>query len=1402
MATFGNYEILQELHRGPLGAMLRARLPGEPGDFAIKVFDPAMMGLLEADGATQTFLDRVAMQKLLASRGARHWAPIHELNSTEEGAFYVTDFYPLTADQLIADNVPLDARALWAVVSGVVKGLLELRSRRRRAHGNLKPTNVLIAGEVADLETAPILLTDPATEGATPEAQAEDMFALGSLIHGLVLHRPFRASPRPTDDLAIHESDVDSAAASPTHGTWPLAASPQWQRLGRQGNAWRELCSSLLAPDPKQRPDSLEAVVEVLRDLMPRRQLPLPNVSLPSLPTLPAFRRPRLPRLPVRKLLVAALVPLTLAVIAGVGALVLARMNDSARAELSAVNAQWFGPFEQSLRDPARRKLFAADPDLKTIVDELQQADAKGISFNPGAGSRYSLAGYQRTREALAIAQRIRQDLSPGQWHRLAETVALQQRFEARRWDQPATFLAQLVRQTQPTPDAPTAVGIERFLRVQPRIAAAVPSLDAAWKRLDLHLQVLDGTRDPVLVAFAQALRGSGTSAITLTDEGAQGLSDLQAVQPTADKLVEVVRNGFPQQYGRERFARDVESRLNLVKPKAEDIDDWLRNVDQYALVQLDDASRPVSSLRLAMEKLVRDVGRQPLSAEERAPFEPLRAQLEGQIKTFRQTKFARKDALQQTGEVAARWNALQKELDAARTQWVKLEDPREWVASVDQPMAATSDQVKARWKGWTDWLQGRADVLAADQKAFAVTKKATESLKAALGGLDETFPPVPLGLSESFAAAAWDRRERELGELTKWAVPSQTSDAMPVPPEAEVIKAGADRFAAWCANLKALSGDFPLNDEFLTPDDRPDLKWAAKQKDFWNDPLVQRLVQKDVARIRALAAVATASRADLVKLASESTVAEVAVAAWKRLGNDSGDAKMSPPWPTQKGELEQESKLLARLHETSKAIHDPATRDALLADLKAQAPQRWRRFAGSASADELPEAARLRSVFGVGAAEVAQLDPAPRFNLALYTARVAAGDGTPGVIRSAVDELKAAGAELKTLPDISDLLGKLARISDPEPVAARLAAEKLDPQKLPDTVTLTIRNSPYALTFARVAPEGQRPFYLGTTEVSLGMFIDLVSASGSWAEANALLGNLNSPVPLHGPQAWARPGSASQAITRWDTWRFDGGQAFDFEPSLRQTRFNRHALAEKFGSNPLLTHPMQQVPAQAALYAAGLASCRLPTPREWQAAYEVERKHTSDADWNLCDQTWRVQQDYTAANRIPQWPDAGMTGVFWPRQVPRPAQPKARPTTDGTLFFKTVDAPDAPAGAAGVTAAGTFLHLVGNVAEFTCDHPDVFDAWTQKNTADGIAGFLRTASDRTFVIGGSALSAPELDVSRPYPVNSTAEPYADVGFRLAFTAPAAHVAERLKWVVEQQQYLPNSAVASVKTGQ
>ena len=161
------------------------------------------------------------MQKLLAARGAKYWAPVHELRTTDEGAYYVSDYYPLTARKLVETNTELSAKPLHAVVGSVVKGLLELRMRHRRSHGNLKPENVLVAGSADDLLNAQVVLCDPAAESEGPAGRAADLFALGDLIHQLVLHRPYGAEAGHTQATGAQ-----------------LAEAPGRCRRRRSGRSW------------------------------------------------------------------------------------------------------------------------------------------------------------------------------------------------------------------------------------------------------------------------------------------------------------------------------------------------------------------------------------------------------------------------------------------------------------------------------------------------------------------------------------------------------------------------------------------------------------------------------------------------------------------------------------------------------------------------------------------------------------------------------------------------------------------------------------------------------------------------------------------------------------------------------------------------------------------------------------------------------------------------------------------------------------------------------------------------------------------------------------------------------------------------------------------------------------
>jgi len=1356
MTHYGRYETVEELYRGPLGHVAMAHLMGddEADEFVVKVFDPALMGLLEADAATQTFLDRAGLQKLIFDRGAQHWAPIYEMKAIPEGAYYVTDFYPLTSQKLLDAKVAVTSADLHWLVGSIVRGLLEMRSARKRSHANLKPGNIMIASREG-LNGAAIFLTDPASSGKSADDRVSDMRSIGKLVHQLVLGQPWNG-----------EQD------------WPISDGPQWSKLGREAKGWRELCQQLL--DPNARPEDVEALGAAVDALVPR----------------PPKRR---------HLLALAALP----VVGLIGLMgVIAHSNYIDTQKLATVDHAWFSQFAKAMEDPARRERYRGDPNLKLVVDELEQAEAKHVPLNAQPPEGLRLGGADESREIYGAIKRIESDLSSDHWNRLTDAISLKDRYAQRRWDQPAEYLAKLLHETQPAEGTDVAAGIDRFLHAWPHASSDAETTEAVWKPFDADLQAAEQTGDKTLTLFAGALRRSAVTPLHMDDEGLHGLEELRGDAALAAKLAEVARVGWPGNYGRERLAKDVESRLNMVDPTADDVKRWVQGVDGYRLVRLDESSQAVASLMQSFNKTKDDINRQGLAGDERAKADRAEAELDGRIKTLKSARYLSRDVRSNGGELAASCSAVQRDIESLRRQWVKLDDPGEWLAFVDQPLAVSSDRLKERWKQWVGSQRLRSAELAQNHVAFVAAKKGADSVRAALTALDQKFPQVPLGLSEKFASAAWEKRELALGALSQWASPAAPSTmpstapaadmfagALPLPPIDLGLDEPAAKYAEWVGNLKELNRDFPVTRELLTLEDRPDQKWKAKSPAFWNDPTVQTLVRLDISRLGNLQNVADATREQLVGMATGSTVPEVAYAAWWRLGlpadGHAGSVPaVSPAWPTQKGELDAELGIRARLETMLKGLRDNAEATAPLAQLKDQAPVRWRRNTETCDPDLLPASARLLRSFAVDEAQVNKLSPNAHFDFFLYLAKLAAAGARDEQVSAAADNLRVSAANFKDRPEIADLIVRLEHVGDPEP----MNDPRLQEQKPGDAYKLSIKNSPYSVQFVRVAAPGVRPFYLATTETSIGMFMDAVGAANAWPGANALL---TPPGRVLGPQAWARDTNPANPIVRYSTWRFDDGrnpaQEFDFVQTLRQTKFNRHTLASDLGGNPQEEHPIQQVPAQAAMFTAALLNCRLPTVREWQSAYTLFEAKTDVHKWNLRDQTFKMQLDYRAQGAPNQWPDNEVSGAYWPKDRPRPGEPKVVDNDDGTLLFRKVDAP----------GGSTFLNLVGNVAEFVCNAPEAFDGLPGRQTPDAVAQFAASmvkapkgasatkASGKLFVIGASALSDPSLDPIKPYPVSSPTEPFADVGFRLAFTAPALTVAERLKWAIDEQQYLP-----------
>ena len=385
---------------------------------------------------------------------------------------------------------------------------------------------------------------------------------------------------------------------------------------------------------------------------------------------------------------------------------------------------------------------------------------------------------------------------------------------------------------------------------------------------------------------------------------------------------------------------------------------------------------------------------------------------------------------------------------------------------------------------------------------------------------------------------------------------------------------------------------------------------------------------------------------------------------------------------------------------------------------------------------------------------------------------------------------MQKAAAQLADRNAGADLLRRLARVDEKEAFAG---------QALGDEHPVPLDGADAPLVFKRVKAPGLRPFYLSTAEVSFAQFAAAIDAQSAWDDLRSLVwspqpGDIGDP--RRGPRTWEwvmKPAPRMYATTLW----LAPDEANDYPKEFREGKFNAAVLSDAVGGTPKEHHPVQYVPAEAAMYFAALTGCRLPTSDEWRAAYDAYEKDVPRAEWNLRDRTWEQQRDHVApalagggASAAPHGPHAPDADVYLPSQ-PRAgvgAAAKAYPHRDGTLFFR-------PAGRGGGRA---LQHLVGNVAEFVCDAPDAFEQLPEKN-AQRVKAFAAEAAPRLSVIGGSALSPPEVPYDVPHPVKPGAA-FADVGFRLAFTAPSRNLAEKLEWVLAGQGFLRPGGDGAAKT--
>jgi hypothetical protein len=236
MQSCGEFEVGREFASGSDASLYTTRAEGrtDAAGLAIKIWRFA--------DATTYALQAADEQRAAIAAGCTRFAPIYRTGHTDEGcAYYVTSRYSLSVRGVIQAKNKVGAKFLERLCTDVLRGLAELYEKCGRAHGNLKPGNILL--DSGDPATLRAFLADlaPEPEGATI---AGDLYELGCIVYQVVRHVSRRPNLNP-----------------------PVEFGPEWESLGEQADGWLAFCNLLLDRAGNSEPDAIHALLQKLRKI-------------------------------------------------------------------------------------------------------------------------------------------------------------------------------------------------------------------------------------------------------------------------------------------------------------------------------------------------------------------------------------------------------------------------------------------------------------------------------------------------------------------------------------------------------------------------------------------------------------------------------------------------------------------------------------------------------------------------------------------------------------------------------------------------------------------------------------------------------------------------------------------------------------------------------------------------------------------------------------------------------------------------------------------------------------------------------------------------------------------------------------------------------------------------------
>ncbi len=1399
MATFAQFETSEEYHRGANFTVWKARRRGAADDriFAVKSCRPSEF--LDEGGDAVPYLKGVGQMledlRKLTEKGSQNWIEVVAQGADEEHVFWVSRFFPRSLHTVLERRAQLPPEDIHWIAGGIARGLGDLERLLQRPHGNLKASNVFIDGD-GRLRGLPVVLSDlkPRDELVLPQDRIADFRELGRLIV-----------------LIIRRRNADDRKPI----AWPIEADVEWRRFGRQAAGWRELCNTLLNPHPAESDLDWARVAQRIQQLAPQGKLTWPLITAGVVPLvllaggfcyLRFTEYESLPRSLQSWAARIGNVPKDVTTVPPEWAL------------LCQAYDNWLGQFMDTVTTPGRTAAWSQQRHLQvSVLGELLEL---AQNYRPVAAGGYksldprNLAGVRGQLDALQkdppeevkkgivnfkvvtvmkAVDKAAQALKD--WPERKKLDDLRTRFTQLGWTGAAAELQGVIELTGN--GTLSVVGINGMLS----LAATTTQSETLWREFEQRANTLAGDADPVMRGFlaygsADAKKAADVAALNkaLADANQGALRYLSWVQGP---------NGQPR-FDRKLFATESALRSFSGEVTPEVLTQWEAEVQEFQFVAEADDPRRKPDWTALFRKV--DESLTTMRDEERgAPAELLAGGLPSQrfqkerdearrrIDELLAPTLIRKEiALAEQNSQAAIQGIRKLEEDVLAILQQLKPDVAGWLARVRQTvLGEAGSALRREWERRRDQLIGNADAAALGRNTaeFRALREKQMRLEqffiVAAGPLGvAAFPKFnPKGIADDLVSPlqtlGGERLNRAIDEWLRGvpadgAVPTMAADDYIA---GDVTRRVLDALKADLQQAVELGTDFTTVADRLAQGDRFEDAGAAIFEKWTRHPMMVQLAA--TAPFRALldagstlAALRTEQRQDELISKAAAPSFGIALAAWRRLGE-------LTTWPAP-ADLDTDLRLTSSLlQRAEKAIRDPLRRNNILSEAAREKIRRWRVALRLAPDDTLlAQVLSRRGDFGV---KDTDLTPVDRFNLELVQLkqtdwRTMAENRIVAQRDEAVARLKTSlGAQiappltqwlqmLVELVLIDEQGGKKSDLRQLGPAAAGWSGELSA-----DGRTVTFRKKfgaqEHQLGFVLIDHEKTVPFFLGTTELPTGLFLDLVGDAAVRTKMQRWLTEVaGTPEddPRNGPQVWKLDRRRGAMIN--DRWTGNP------QPTWPKELYP----AEVKPGQPGRDVPVQYVPPDAALFLAqDILACRLPTPEEWRALAEagVPAKAADPKGPNLRDVVWQKERDYLLAANVADLPiDAD---IFWPASAAsqkrgRLAQPAAPERDDGLLWF----------GPAGTDHPERLRHLFGNVAEY------LFDETARK----------------FFVAGGSALSPPEVDPATPYPVDPRLAlgGFSDVGIRLAFSAPGGLAGRsRLQMLIRNQPFVRPTTASS-----